>query len=64
MGDSNPRPLECHSSALPAELIPHDFFVRGYSSIYLKGMVKVKFVVFASAFVAEARADGEGVIDD
>jgi hypothetical protein len=34
-GESNPRPLECHSSALPTELWPH--FARYWVARALRG---------------------------
>lgn len=32
--DSNPRPLPCHGSALPAELYPHYFVSAGFHAAY------------------------------
>ena len=61
-GESNPRPLECHSSALPTELRPHDFF--GTASIspisspvncWFRGFCELALQILAHEDVRQAR---------
>src|ERR1051326_1279202 len=46
--ESNPRPLECHSSALPTELRPHRRETGGEARIYRKGFERSTRLVHGS----------------